>query len=111
MDSDKETYEELAIRETKEEAGLDVLELKPITQFWSSPGGSKQLVKLFCARVDSTQVQAGDIHGLDHEHEDIRIHVIDLQEAFDMVKERFIDQSPAIIALQWLELNKGKVFV
>lgn len=103
-----ETIEELIIREAKEEAGLAVEAIQPICEYWVSPGGCTEYVYLFCGKVDSSK--AGGIHGLSSEGEDIRVHVIDVQEAFQMVKSGAIDTAPAIIALQWLELNQDKVF-
>jgi len=102
--AENETSEEVCIRETQEEAGLAIKELIPITRYWVSPGGCTERVDLFCGVVDASV--AGGIHGLDHEHEDIKVHVFDMQEAFAMVRSGIINNSLAIIALQWLELNQ-----
>jgi len=104
-----ETPEQLAHREAKEEAGIEILEMIPMYHYWVSPGGCTERVKLFCGKVDASQ--AGGIHGLDHEHEDIRVHVVDVQEAFDMVRSGVINNALSIIALQWLELNLERMFV
>ncbi len=104
----KETHEQVAYRETQEEAGLDIIELTPITKYWVSPGGSTEGCALFCGKIDANK--AGGIHGLDEESEDICVHVFDVQEAFDMVRRGIINNAPAIITLQWLELNKQSIF-
>ncbi|MGD9108355.1 MAG: NUDIX domain-containing protein [Gammaproteobacteria bacterium] len=93
---------EVCRREAEEEAGLKILELIPISHYWVSPGGCTESMDLFCGKVDASQ--AGGIHGLDHENEDIKVHVFDIQDAFEMVREGEINNQPAIIALQWLEL-------
>lgn len=98
-----ETHEELIHREAKEEAGIILTDLIPICHYWVSPGGCTERVALYCGKVDSTT--ANGIHGLDHESEDILVHVVDMQEAFDMVRNGMINNAPAIIGLQWLELN------
>ena len=103
-----ENTEKVIIREAKEEAGIDVLELAPICHYWVSPGGCTEGVHLFCGRVDASH--AGGIHGLDTEAEDIKVHVYDAQEAFSLVRQGIINQPPTIISLQWLELNFPNVF-
>lgn len=98
-----ETFEDLISREMMEEAGLEVLELCPITHYLTSPGGTSEHVQLFCAKVDSTK--APDFSGLEEECEDIRVHVVSSQDAFAAVKSGRINNAAAIIALQWLELK------
>lgn len=62
-----ETAEEVAYRESKEEAGCVVQEMRLINEFYTSPGGTSEKISLFYGRIDATEV--GGIHGLDHEHE------------------------------------------
>jgi ADP-ribose pyrophosphatase len=105
-----ETPEEVCVREAKEEADLEILQLLPIAHYWVSPGGCTEYFDLFCGKVDASK--AGGIHGLDHEHEDIKVHVVDVAKAFDMVRSGLIKNPPAIIGLQWLELRlqRGEIF-
>src|SRR5207237_3737856 len=66
-----ESYEDVARRETREEADLEPLgELVAIQRYSPSPGDSDEATMLFCGRIDSRG--AGGIHGLPEEHEDIR---------------------------------------
>ncbi len=62
---------------------------------------------IFCARVDAAAL--GGLHGLEAEGEDIKVHVIPLEEAIKLVAEGVIDNAGTIIALQWLQLNLDKV--
>lgn len=106
-----EESSEVCRREAEEEAGLKILELIPISYYWASPGGCTERMDLFCGKVDASH--AGGVHGLDHEHEDIKVHVFDVEDAFEMVRSGKINNQPAIIALQWLELmliKKSKLF-
>ncbi|MCK4608779.1 MAG: NUDIX domain-containing protein, partial [Gammaproteobacteria bacterium] len=105
LDKDK-TKQQTSILEAKEEAGLEVNELIPIYEYWSSPGASSEFVSLYCALVDASK--AHGIHGLEHENEDIYVHVLDRKEAFAAVESGRINNSLAIIGLQWLELNWRK---
>lgn len=99
-----ETPEAVARRELQEEAGLQAEELLPICDYYPSPGGSSERVSLYCARVDSSR--AGGIHGLDSEHEDIRVHVVPVDEALGMLDSGILDSAMPIIALQWLALHR-----
>lgn len=103
-----ETPEEVCLREAQEEAGIKIEKLVPITRYWVSPGGCTEHVDLFCGQVDASG--AGGIHGIDDEFEDIKVHVVDVADAFAMVRSGMIANPPAIISLQWLELRKCKVF-
>jgi len=102
-----ESYETLAKREVKEEAGLEVLDLMLIYDYLPSPGGSSNFFRLFCAKVDATK--APKFCGLAEEQEDIKIHVVPSATAFAWVRSGKIRNAPAIIALQWLELNLKNV--
>ncbi len=98
-----ESAEDVAIRETREEAGCEVMELVPIMRYLSSPGACTETVALFCGRIDAGG--AGGVHGLDEEHEDIKVVVYGVDEALDMLKAGKIVNGKTIIALQWLALN------
>lgn len=102
-----ETAEEVAHRESKEEAGCDILELKFINRFYTTPGGSSEQISLFYGRVDSSQV--GGIHGLDHENEDILVYTLPFEDVFQMLEDGKIESGIAIVAIQWLALNKHKL--
>ncbi|MDF2868230.1 MAG: ADP-ribose diphosphatase [Gammaproteobacteria bacterium] len=107
MDEKDLDLETLAKRETKEETGLEPLAMLPICQYWTSPGGCTEQVGLFCAKVDASQ--AGGIFGLAAEHEDIRVTVMNTEQAFARVASGRICNAASIIALQWLQLNQTKV--
>jgi ADP-ribose pyrophosphatase len=99
-----ETPKEVAKRESAEEAGSDILDLYQVCEYFVSPGGSNEYLHLFIGRVDATN--AGGVHGLEEENEDIRAFALSADEAFAMLQEGKIKTSPAIIALQWLQLNR-----
>ncbi|NOU23901.1 MAG: NUDIX domain-containing protein [Methyloglobulus sp.] len=99
-----ETAEQVAYRESKEEAGCDILELKLINRFYTTPGGSSEQISLFYGKVDSTQI--GGIHGLDHEDEDILVSTVSFDEAYRMLEAGKIESGIPIIAIQWLALHR-----
>lgn len=102
-----ETPEEVVRREAVEEAGCTVTALHPIGCFIASPGASSETVVVFCGRCDSRG--AGGIHGLDHEHEDIRVLALGRQEALERLAAGGIANLPAVVALQWLALNYTEI--
>ena len=106
IDKDEQP-EEVARREAVEEAGLELAELWPLTQYYPSPGGSDERVHLYVGRCDSRG--AGGVHGLEEEGEDIRVLVWSFDEALAALDDGRIDNAASIIALQWLALNRDKL--
>jgi ADP-ribose pyrophosphatase len=98
-----ESLEELAKREMLEEAGLAVISLKQMHHYWVSPGMCDEQVALFCAQVDARN--AGGIHGLPEEHEDIKVHVMAASAAFELAAKGHLNNAMSLIAIQWLQLN------
>ena len=103
-----EKDDEVAIRESQEEAGCEIKQLHKICRYYVSPGGTSERCTLYCGIVDSDGI--GGIHGLADENEDIRVEVVDVEEAFRWLDEGIIKSSATIIALQWLRLNEGSLF-
>ena len=102
-----ESAEEMARREAREEANCEITDLFPVMRFFTSPGASTESVALFCGRVDSTD--AGGVHGLEEEGEDIRVMVVSVTEALSLLHEGKIVNAKTIIALQWLASNYDKI--
>lgn len=94
-----ELPEDVARREVKEETGCEVQEIIPVHRYLVSPGGTSEMVHSFCARVEAPI--DGGIHGLIEEHEDIRIVVIPVREAFDRLQSGKISNGMTLIAMQW----------
>ncbi len=104
-----ESQLDVAHREAEEEAGLQLLVLESIGDFYSSPGGSSETTELYCACVRSND--AGGIHGLEEEGEDIRVIVMPYHEAAQCLKEGRLNNASAMIAMQWLMLNHDDIQV
>lgn len=99
-----EVPQDVAIRETKEEANCTPADLVAIGDYYNSPGVSNEKVYLFCGRVDADAL--GGVHGLPEEHEDIEVVVLPAQTVFEGVSSGRINNAMTIIAVQWLQLNK-----
>ncbi|CDH44825.1 MAG: NUDIX domain-containing protein [Candidatus Competibacteraceae bacterium] len=106
IDHPGETTEEVARRETTEEAGCQLLDVIPICHYLVSPGGTSESITLFCGRVDAATITR-HICGVASEHEDIRLQVVSRREALDLLHSGRINSAAPIIALQWLELNRA----
>jgi len=104
-----ETVEDVAIRESKEEANCEIIQLEKICRYYVSPGGTTEECTLFCGIVDSNGM--GGIHGLADENEDIRVEVVDTEIAYQWLADGVIKSSATIIALQWLQLNESRLTV
>lgn len=94
---------DVAVREALEEAGCAVTDLVEIGRFIMSPGISTETVTLFCGRTSTAN--AGGIHGLVEEGEDIRVHVVGVDDAVRMVADGRVINAKTVIALQWLAAN------
>lgn len=103
----KETPLSVAIREAQEEAGCSVANLELIYDYFISPGASNEYIHIYCGIVDAAH--ADGIHGLAQEHEDIRVLNVSTDEAMELLKQGKIKNAPAIIALQWLALNRQRL--
>lgn len=100
IDDAGESPEAVGRREALEEAGCTVLDMVPVTSYYSSPGGSDEYFHLFCGRCDLGG--AGGVHGLEEEGEDIRVHVIPVATAFEQLDAGRFRNAHTLIALQWL---------
>ena len=112
MIEEGESVEDVARREALEEAGLVVGRTKPVLSYLASPGGTSERLSIMVGEVDATTAEG--IHGLADENEDIRVHVVSREQAYQWVEEGKIDNAASVIALQWLQLhyqtlrNEGK---
>ena len=99
-----ETTEEVARRETLEEAGREAARTEEIGTFLMSPGGTTETITLYCGEIDATG--AGGIHGLAEEGEDIKVFPLPAEEAFELQRAGKVNNAIGAIALLWLELNR-----
>lgn len=104
-----ETPQQVVVREAIEEAGCTLTKLIPLYDYLVSPGGTSEQIALFCGKTDTTKVSDGAIHGLMSEDEDIRVHVMTFSKALALLSVGKIKSASAIIALQWLALNREAI--
>lgn len=102
-----ETAEAVAYRESIEEANCEIQELIKINDFFTSPGGTSELLTLYCGKVDSES--AGGFHGLDHEDEDIAVTAMSFDQVYQKLLDGEILSAIPIIAIQWLFINRQQL--
>lgn len=98
-----ETPEQAARREALEESGCEIQELHPIASYFSSPGGTTEYIHLFAGRINAPAT--GGTFGLAHEHEDIKVHVLDATSAISLLYANKIQDAQTLVALQWFAMH------
>ncbi|GEB70710.1 MULTISPECIES: NUDIX domain-containing protein [Pseudoalteromonas] len=101
-------YESVVKKEAFEEAGLELNELEFMLSYLSSPGGTTERLHLYLARADLSQVQTG-VYGLESEGEDIKTHVLSVDDALTRLNNGEMDNAATVICMQWLALNRDKM--
>lgn len=96
-------YEAVVKKEAKEESGITLDNIKFMLSYLSSPGGTSERLYLYYGEADLSR--AGGIYGVPEEGEDIRVHVIPIEKAFQLLDEGEMDNAATVICLQWLKLN------
>jgi ADP-ribose pyrophosphatase len=108
VDKDGESEVELARRESREEAGLELIgEPIFIHRFMPSTGACTEVVDLFAGQVDASK--ASGIHGVADEHEDIKVVVMRFDEAMRQVRADTIKNGPTLLALYWLAAERERL--
>jgi ADP-ribose pyrophosphatase len=103
MIEEGELPEEVVKRESIEESGSKVKRLVKMCEYLVSPGGTTERIWLYLGEIDSTKTAS--FAGLESENEDIKVHCISTQKAFDWLDSGKINNAMTIIAVQWLKLR------
>lgn len=104
----RESPAEAALRETEEEAGLQVKKLLPAGQFYVSPGSSSDYFYTYIAICDLPQTETY-LGGLDDEAEDLRLHPVSFTQALALADSGEIATGPAVYLLYWLLRNRDRL--
>lgn len=107
LDAPDEPLEQAARRELLEETGLAARQIEQATLVWTSPGISAELQALFVAAV--TLPAHGGLFGLAHENEDIRTHVLPVEQAFTALDGLCITGVTAVLGLLWLRHHRPRL--
>ena len=103
-----ETGAEAAIREAKEEAGLDISVLEPVAELYPSPGTSTEFYYIYVGLADLPYDIEG-INGLETENEDIRTHVMTLDALLEMVDTMQAANGPLALLAYWVARHRERL--
>jgi GDP-mannose pyrophosphatase NudK len=101
---DKDNPEDCIKRETEEETGYKITDVRKIFEAYMSPGSVTEILYFFIAEYsDSMKVHEGG--GIEHEHENIEVLEINIQHAMDMIDTGEIKDAKTIMLLQYVKLH------
>jgi ADP-ribose pyrophosphatase len=95
--------EDRAFIEAETVARLSLMDVETISRFLASPSSTNEKVYLYCGGVVFDE--AGDQHWAAGLRDEVSCHVMNREEAFEAMREGYINNAVTIIALQWLQLN------
>lgn len=100
-----ETPEEAAHRECGEEAGITLNSLTRMFAIYASPGSTTDHFHCYMGAADlpDTLARRG---GLASEHEDLRIHLVPLDEALGLIDTGEASVGPLVAMLLWLDRHR-----
>ncbi|MDP6690006.1 MAG: NUDIX domain-containing protein [Alphaproteobacteria bacterium] len=104
---DGEELEDVVHREAMEEAGIELSHITHALDIYASPGAVTEQISIYCARTDASQ--AGGIHGVAAEGEDIKVIVMPFADVMAALADGRINAGPVIVAVQWLALHRDEI--
>ncbi|MCB1366350.1 MAG: gamma-glutamylcyclotransferase [Rhodobacteraceae bacterium] len=105
-----ESYADTAMRESLEEAGLELRALEEVGRYYPSPGAFTEYMVSYVGIADLAG-RAESVHGLASEAEDIRTIIVSFDAAMAAVASGEIDVGPLLITLYWLAQNRDRLRV
>ncbi|CAN5790357.1 GDP-mannose pyrophosphatase NudK [soil metagenome] len=101
---DKDNAEDCIRRETEEETGYKVSQVRKIFEAYMSPGSVTEILYFFVAEYEAG-MKVTDGGGIDHEQEDIEVLEITLEKAIRLINTGEIKDGKTIMLLQYAKLN------
>ncbi len=101
---DKDNPEDCIRRETEEETGYKIADVRRIFEAYMSPGSVTELIYFFVAEY-SRQMKVAEGGGMAHEQENIEVLEITLDKAMEMIGSGEIKDGKTIMLLQYAKLN------
>src|SRR5690606_10832856 len=100
---DQDNPEECIRRETEEETGYNITDVKKIFEAYMSPGSVTEILHFFIAAY-AREMRVNEGGGVD-EDEDIEVLEIPFEEALQMIQDGSIRDAKTIMLLQYAKLN------
>jgi nudix-type nucleoside diphosphatase (YffH/AdpP family) len=101
---DKDNPEDCIRRETEEETGYRISDVRKIFEAYMSPGSVTELLHFFIAEY-SKSMKVNEGGGIEHEQEDIEVLELSFDEAIHMMESGEIKDGKTIMLLQYAKLQ------
>jgi nudix-type nucleoside diphosphatase (YffH/AdpP family) len=102
---DKDNPEDCIKRETEEETGYKITDVKKIFEAYMSPGSVTEILYFFIAEY-SRDMKVNEGGGVEHEEENIEVIEMNIDDALKMIDTGEIKDAKTIMLLQYIRLNK-----
>jgi len=101
---DKDNAEDCIKRETEEETGYKITEVKKVFEAYMSPGSVTEILYFFIAEY-SKDMKVSEGGGLEHEQENIEVLELSISDAMKMIETGKIKDAKTIMLLQHIKLS------
>ena len=101
---DQDTPEQCIIRETEEETGYRIVNVKKVMETYMSPGAVTEILYLFIGEYDQS-MKVSDGGGVAHEEENIEVLEMRFEKAYAMIESGEIQDAKSIILLQYAKIQ------
>lgn len=101
---DKDNAEDCIRRETEEETGYKITDVRKIFEAYMSPGSVTEILYFFIAEYKK-EMKVTDGGGVEHEEENIEVLELNISEAMKMIENGEIKDGKTIMLLQYIKLK------
>jgi GDP-mannose pyrophosphatase NudK len=101
---DKDNPEDCIRRETEEETGYKVTDVRKVFEAYMSPGSVTEILYFFVAAY-TKDMKVNEGGGIAHEQENIEVLELSIDTALQMVEQGAIKDAKTIMLLQYVRLN------
>lgn len=101
---DKDNPEDCIRRETEEETGYKIKEVRKIYEAYMSPGSVTEILYFFIAEY-SALMRVNEGGGVQHEEENIEVMELTIDKAMQMIENGEIKDGKTIMLLQYIKLH------
>ncbi len=101
---DKDNPEDCIRRETEEETGYQITDIRKVFEAYMSPGSVTEIVHFFVAEY-TRSMKINDGGGIAEEQENIEVLELDFEKALDMITTGEIKDGKTIMLLQYAKLH------
>ena len=101
---DKDNAEDCIRRETEEETGYRITDVRKIFEAYMSPGSVTEILYFFIAEYEAS-MKVNEGGGVEHEQENIEVLELNIEQAMEMITTGDIKDAKTIMLLQYIKLH------